>query len=337
MYMNKIWIPQGYRPQLDAYDTQRAIAYIKQSFQDEFSGALNLKRVSAPLFVTENSGLNDNLNGVERPVSFDVPAVGTEAQVVHSLAKWKRLALKRYRFSVGNGLYTDMNAIRRDEDLDNIHSIYVDQWDWEKIITEQNRNLDYLKLIVRAIVKAICNTNDRLHVRFPQLHTKLDPNVSFITTQELEDLYPELSGAEREDAYVKEHPTACIMQIGHKLRSGKPHGGRAPDYDDWNLNCDIFFWNPVLGKALEISSMGIRVDAAALDQQLRIAGCDERRALPFHQMLLNNELPLTIGGGIGQSRLAMLMMGCAHIGEVQSSIWDQETMDACEQAGIPLL
>ena len=335
--MNKIWIPQGYRPQLDAYDTQRAIAYIKQSFQDEFSGALNLKRVSAPLFVTENSGLNDNLNGVERPVSFDVPAVGTEAQVVHSLAKWKRLALKRYRFSVGNGLYTDMNAIRRDEDLDNIHSIYVDQWDWEKIITEQNRNLDYLKLIVRAIVKAICNTNDRLHVRFPQLHTKLDPNVSFITTQELEDLYPELSGAEREDAYVKEHPTACIMQIGHKLRSGKPHGGRAPDYDDWNLNCDIFFWNPVLGKALEISSMGIRVDAAALDQQLRIAGCDERRALPFHQMLLNNELPLTIGGGIGQSRLAMLMMGCAHIGEVQSSIWDQETMDACEQAGIPLL
>ena len=335
--MNKLYIPEGYRPQLDAYDTQRAIAYIKQSFQDEFAGALNLKRVSAPLFVTENSGLNDNLNGYERAVSFDVPAVGADAQVVHSLAKWKRLALKRYRFSIGNGLYTDMNAIRRDEELDNIHSIYVDQWDWEKIITEQNRNLDYLKLIVRAIVKAICNTNDRLHVRFPQLLTKLDPNVSFITTQELEDLYPDLTGSQRENAYVKEHRTACIMQIGHPLRSGKPHDGRAPDYDDWMLNCDIFFWNDVLGRALEISSMGIRVDAQSLDRQLTISGCNDRRALPFHQMLLNNELPLTIGGGIGQSRLAMLMMGCAHIGEVQSSIWDQETLDACEKAGIPLL
>jgi len=335
--MNKLYIPEGYRPQLDAYDTQRAIAYIKQSFQDEFAGALNLKRVSAPLFVTESSGLNDNLNGYERAVSFDVPAVGADAQVVHSLAKWKRLALKRYRFSVGNGLYTDMNAIRRDEELDNIHSIYVDQWDWEKIITEQNRNLDYLKLIVRVIVKAICNTNDRLHVRFPQLLTKLDPDVCFITTQELEDLYPDMTGSQRENAFVKEHRTACIMQIGHPLRSGKPHDGRAPDYDDWMLNCDIFFWNDVLGRALEISSMGIRVDARSLDHQLTISGCDDRRELPFHKMLLNNELPLTIGGGIGQSRLAMLMIGCAHIGEVQSSIWDQETMDACEKAGIPLL
>ncbi len=335
--MNKLYIPEGYRPQLDAYDTQRAIAYIKQSFQDEFAGALNLKRVSAPLFVTESSGLNDNLNGYERAVSFDVPAVGADAQVVHSLAKWKRLALKRYRFSVGNGLYTDMNAIRRDEELDNIHSIYVDQWDWEKIITEQNRNLDYLKLIVRAIVKAICNTNDRLHVRFPQLLTKLDPDVCFITTQELEDLYPDMTGSQRESAFVKEHRTACIMQIGHPLRSGKPHDGRAPDYDDWMLNCDIFFWSDVLGRALEISSMGIRVDARSLDHQLTISGCDDRRELPFHKMLLNNELPLTIGGGIGQSRLAMLMIGCAHIGEVQSSIWDQETMDACEKAGIPLL
>ena len=335
--MNKIYIPNGYTPILDAYDTQRAIAYIKQTFQDEFSGALNLKRVSAPLFVTENSGLNDNLNGFERPVAFDIPAVGADAQVVHSLAKWKRLALKRYGFTIGNGLYTDMNAIRRDEDLDNIHSIYVDQWDWEKVITAQNRNLDYLKLIVRAIVKAICNTNDRLHVRYPQLQTQLSDEIAFITTQELEDMYPDLTGSAREYAFVKEHKTACIMQIGGKLRSGKPHDGRAPDYDDWQLNCDIFFWHDVLDRALEISSMGIRVDAQSLDRQLTAAGCNDRRCLPFHKMLLNNELPLTIGGGIGQSRLAMLMLGCAHIGEVQSSVWDQNTMDACEKAGIRLL
>ena len=322
---------------LDEYDTQRAIAYIKQTFQEEFSSALNLKRVSAPLFVTEESGLNDNLNGYERPVTFDVPAVGADVQVVHSLAKWKRLALKRYHFSVGNGLYTDMNAIRRDEELDNIHSIYVDQWDWEKIITRENRNLDYLKLIVNAIVNAICNTNDRLHVRYPQLHTKLSREVSFITTQELEDMYPDFDDHQRENAYVKEHHTACIMQIGGKLRSGKPHGGRAPDYDDWELNCDIFFWNEVLGQALEISSMGIRVDEAALDRQLTISGCDERRNLPFHKMLLAGELPLTIGGGIGQSRLSMLMMGCAHIGEVQSSVWDHATIAACEAHGVPLL
>ena len=335
--MNQIIIPAGYKPVLDAYDTQRAIAYIKSTFQEEFSSALNLKRVSAPLFVTEESGLNDNLNGFERPVAFDVPAVGTSVQVVHSLAKWKRMALKRYGFSIGNGLYTDMNAIRRDEELDNIHSIYVDQWDWEKIITRENRNLDYLKLIVRAIVRSICNTNDRLQVRYPQLHTKLNPDVSFITTQELEDLYPDLDAHEREDAYVREHHTACIMQIGGVLRSGKPHGGRAPDYDDWELNCDIFFWNETLGHALEISSMGIRVDEESLDRQLTISGCDHRRNLPFHKMLLEGKLPLTIGGGIGQSRLSMLMMGCAHIGEVQSSVWDDATIEACENAGIPLL
>ena len=336
--MNKVYIPENYTPTLDAYDTQRAIAYIKETFQEEFSKALNLKRVSAPLFVTENSGLNDNLNGYERPVSFDIPAVGKDAQVVHSLAKWKRLALKRYNFTVGNGLYTDMNAIRRDEELDNVHSIYVDQWDWEKIITRDNRNSEYLKLIVRAIVRAICDTNDRLHVRFPQLRVELSREVSFITSQALEDLYPDLkTGAEREKAYVKDHKTACIMQIGGVLRSGKPHDGRAPDYDDWTLNCDIFFWDDTLNRALEVSSMGIRVDAQSLDRQLTEAGCDERRTLPFHQMLLKGELPLTIGGGIGQSRLAMLMMGCAHIGEVQSSVWDQETMDACEKAGIPLL
>ena len=335
--MNTVFIPEGYKPILDVYDTQRAIAYIKQTFQEEFSEALHLKRVSAPLFVTEDSGLNDNLNGVERPVCFDVPAVGADAQVVHSLAKWKRLALKRYRFTVGNGLYTDMNAIRRDEDLDNVHSIYVDQWDWEKVITRENRNLDYLQMIVRAIVRAICNTNDRLRVRYPQLRTELSPDVSFITSQELEDLYPDLTPVQRENAYVREHPTACIMQIGGALKSGIPHGGRAPDYDDWDLNCDIFFWDAVLERALEVSSMGIRVDAASLDRQLTQSGCDDRRKLPFHQMLLKDELPLTIGGGIGQSRLAMLMMGCCHIGEVQSSVWDRETIETCETAGVRLL
>ena len=336
--MNSVYIPEGYKPILDEYDTQRAIAYIKETFQEEFSRALNLKRVSAPLFVTEDSGLNDNLNGYERAVSFDVPAVGADAQVVHSLAKWKRLALKRYNFGIGGGLYTDMNAIRRDEELDNIHSIYVDQWDWEKIITRENRNSEYLKLIVRAIVRAICDTNDRLHVRFPQLRTEINREVSFITSQALEDLYPDIpDGAQRERAYVRDHHTACIMQIGGALRSGKPHGGRAPDYDDWNLNCDIILWNPVLQEPLEISSMGIRVDEASLDYQLRVSGCDDRRSLPFHKMLLEGKLPLTIGGGIGQSRLAMLMMGCAHIGEVQSSVWDHETVEVCEAAGVRLL
>ena len=335
--MNKIYIPDGYIPSLDAYNTQKAIAYIKKTFQEEFSDALNLKRVSAPLFVTAESGLNDNLSGSERPVSFDVPAVGSNAEVVHSLAKWKRLALKRYNFTVGNGLYTDMNAIRRNEDLDNLHSIYVDQWDWEKIITEENRNTEYLKLIVRAIVNAICNTNDRLHVRFPQLRTELCREVSFVTTQELEDMYPDMTGSERENVYVKEHKTAFVMQIGGKLRSGNRHDGRAPDYDDWQLNGDIFFWNETLGRAVEISSMGIRVSPESLDKQLTLSGCDYRRNLPFHKMLLAGELPLTIGGGIGQSRLCMLMMGCAHIGEVQSSIWDENTVEVCEKNGVPLL
>ncbi len=331
------YIPEGYKPPLDAYDTQRAIAFIKNTFQDEFSKILNLKRVSAPLFVSEDSGLNDNLSGVERPVTFDVPAINIDAQVVHSLAKWKRLALKRYGFGIGNGLYTDMNAIRRDEELDNVHSIYVDQWDWEKIITEENRNLDYLKLIVRSIVKAICNTCDLLHVRYPQLRTRLNSEVAFVTTQELEDMYPDLTPTERENAFLRKHQTAFIMQIGGKLRSGKPHDNRAPDYDDWQLNGDIFFWDEVLDRALEISSMGIRVDGAALDRQLTQAGCDERRDLPFHKMLLANELPLTIGGGIGQSRLCMLMMGCAHIGEVQSSLWDEHTIKICEINNVPLL
>ncbi|MBR6500788.1 MAG: aspartate--ammonia ligase [Firmicutes bacterium] len=335
--MNTIYIPEGYRPVLDEYDTQRAIAYIKSRFQEEFASALNLKRVSAPLFVTEDSGLNDNLNGFERPVSFDIPAVGKEAQVVHSLAKWKRLALKRYHFSVGNGLYTDMNAIRRDETLDNVHSIYVDQWDWEKIITKDNRNLDYLKLIVRAIVKAICATNDRLHVRYPQLRVELSPDVSFVTTQELEDMYPDLTGSEREKAYVKEHHTACILQIGGKLRSGKPHDGRAPDYDDWELNGDIIVYYPVLDIALELSSMGIRVDEEALEKQLKIAGCEDRKELAFQKALLNGELPYTIGGGIGQSRICMFYLRKAHIGEIQASIWPDEVRELAEKAGIPLL
>ena len=337
MKPNSVYVPEGYLPPLDEYNTQKAIAYIKQTFQEEFAKALDLKRVSAPLFVTEESGLNDNLNGYERAVSFDVPAIGTCAQVVHSLAKWKRLALKRYHFSVGNGLYTDMNAIRRDESLDNLHSIYVDQWDWEKIITRDNRNTEFLKLIVRAIVGAICNTNDRLQVRYPQLKPRLCREVAFITTQELEDMYPDMTANQRENAFVKEHKTAFIMQIGGKLRSGKPHDGRAPDYDDWQLNGDIFFWNDVLDRAVEISSMGIRVDEESLDRQLTLAGCDSRRELPFHKMLLNGELPLTIGGGIGQSRLCMLMIGCAHIGEVQSSIWDPDTVRICEENNIPLL
>lgn len=335
--MNKTFIPSGYRQPLDRYDMQRAISKIKDIFQKEFSEALNLKRVSAPLFVTENSGLNDNLNGVERPVSFDIPAVGTNAQIVHSLAKWKRLALKIYNFEVGKGLYTDMNAIRRDEELDNLHSIYVDQWDWEKIITDSRRNMDYLKPVVKSIVGAICNTNELLQLQYPQLAVTLSNEVSFITTQELEDMYPDLTPKERENTYVKEHKTAFIMQIGGKLKSGKPHDGRAPDYDDWSLNGDIMFWNDVLGCAFEISSMGIRVNAEALDRQLTLSGCDDRRELEFHKMLLNNELPQTIGGGIGQSRLCMLLLGCAHIGEVQSSIWDSETIRLCKEAGINIL
>lgn len=335
--MKKTFIPENYHPLLDSYDLQRAISCIKQTFQNELSYALNLKRVSAPLFVTEASGLNDNLNGIERPVSFDIPAVGEDAQIVHSLAKWKRLALKKYNFKVGEGLYTDMNAIRRDEELDNLHSIYVDQWDWEKIITENTRNADYLKLVVKAIVKAICNTNDHLKIRFPQLTTDINENVTFVTTQELEDLYPDLTPSERENAFVKEKKTVFIMQIGKKLRSGKPHDGRAPDYDDWDLNGDILFWNETLKRSIEISSMGIRVNAESLEKQLEISGCENRKKLMFHKMLLNNELPLTIGGGIGQSRLCLLILGAAHIGEVQSSIWDEHTVKTCEAAGVTLL
>ncbi len=335
--MNRVMIPEGYRPPLNTFDTQLAIEFIKHNFQVELTHALNLRRVSAPLFVRRESGLNDNLNGVERPVSFDVPAVGAEGEVVHSLAKWKRLALKRYDFHVGRGLYTDMNAIRRDEELDNLHSIYVDQWDWEKIITREDRTLDYLRRTAQEIVHCMVDVSERLRREFPSIHVKISRGMSCITTQELEDRYPNLTPREREDAYLKEKGTALIMQIGGKLKSGIPHDGRAPDYDDWQLNGDILVWNEVLGRAFEISSMGIRVDAESLDRQLTLAGCEDRRELPFHKMLLNDELPLTIGGGIGQSRLCMLMMGTAHIGEVQSSIWDDETVKACSEHGILLL
>ena len=284
-----------------------------------------------------NSGLNDNLNGVERPVSFDIPDVGLNAEVVHSLAKWKRLALKRYGFHPGKGLYTDMNAIRRDEEVDNLHSVYVDQWDWEKIITREDRNVEYLKSSVRAIVGAVCETCEALDVAFPSLHGKLDRDVYFITTQELEDRWPEKSPKEREDAICCEHHTVFLMQVGGTLKSGQKHDGRAPDYDDWDLNGDILMWNPVLEKAFEISSMGIRVDEESLTRQLKLAGCEERAELPFHKMLLNGELPLTMGGGIGQSRLCMLMIGTCHIGEVQASLWDEATVRGCEAAGITLL
>ena len=336
----KTFIPQGYESLLSIYDTQKAISLLKRLFEDRLGALLNLYRVSAPLFVAEDSGLNDNLNGVERPVSFDILRSDIRAEVVQSLAKWKRYALKRYDFHPGKGLYTDMNAIRRDEDeLDNLHSVYVDQWDWEKVITREERNLDYLKDTVRKIVTAICDTQDTMEAIYPQLGVlgKLRREVSFVTALELEARWPDKTPKEREDAFLREHGTAFIMGIGGALGSGKPHDGRAPDYDDWDLNGDILVWNDLLGRAMELSSMGIRVDPASLDRQLDLAGCPERRDLPYHKLLLNGELPLTIGGGIGQSRLSMLLLGKCHIGEVQASIWDEETMRICQEAGVMLL
>ena len=335
--MNRIVIPETYRPALGGYDLQCAIGYIKHGFQAELERSLRLKRVSAPLFVSADSGLNDDLSGTERPVAFDIPAIGKEGQIVHSLAKWKRLALKKYGFQMHEGLYADMNAVRRDEALDNLHSVYVDQWDWEKIISREDRCTDFLYATVRAIVNAVCNVSEALKREFPQIAVSLSREVAFVSSQELEDRWPGLTPEERETAFVKEHPTAFITQIGGALRSGKPHGCRAPDYDDWQLNGDLFFWHETLGCALEVSSMGIRVDSASLDRQLSIAGCDYRRAFPFHKMLLEGELPLTIGGGIGQSRLCMLMIGCAHIGEVQASLWDENTRAVCRERHIPLL
>ncbi len=335
--MAKTIIPQGYRSVLGAYETQTAIAVLRKTFEENLCAALDLTRVSAPLFVEPQTGLNDDLNGVERPVGFDIKETGTEAQVVHSLAKWKRMALFRYGFPVGKGLYTDMNAIRRDEEMDNLHSVYVDQWDWEKVITREDRTLSYLKESVKKIVKAVCDTQAELKKTFPALATTLSPDVTFITAQELEDLYPALSPKERENAFLKEHKTVFLMQIGDVLKSGIRHDGRAPDYDDWQLNGDILFWNETLGCAFEISSMGIRVDEKSLDEQLTKAGCDARRSLPFHKMLLEGKLPLTMGGGIGQSRLCLLLLEKCHIGEVQVSVWDNDTIAQCASHGVALL
>jgi aspartate--ammonia ligase len=299
--------------------------------------ALNLHRVSAPLFVEPWTGLNDDLSGVERPVEFDVPETGGAAQIVQSLAKWKRVALHKYGFPVGVGLYTDMNAIRRDEVLDNTHSIYADQWDWEVVVTLGQRNEGYLQKTVQRIVEAICAASERVQWSYPELPVSLSRDVFFITAQALEDMYPSLPPKEREDAVTKEHKTVFISQIGRPLRSGLPHDSRAPDYDDWTLNGDLLFWHEPLSRAMELSSMGIRVDAAALDTQLAMAGCDHRRELYYHKMLLNGELPLTMGGGIGQSRLCMLLLAKAHIGEVQVSVWDDATLGACKSAGVTLL
>ncbi len=335
--MSKFLCPKGYESKLSLYDTQRAIGLLKREFEDDLAKALCLTRVSAPLFVEPQSGLNDDLNGVERPVSFDIRENGRIAEVVHSLAKWKRMALHQYHFPVGEGLYTDMNAIRRDEEMDNLHSIYVDQWDWERVITRDQRTMEFLKETVRKIAKAVCKAERAVAKEFPAIQPRLCEEVSFITTQELEDMYPTLAPKAREDAYLQEHKTAFIMQIGDLLRSGIRHDGRAPDYDDWALNGDLLFWNETLGMAFEVSSMGIRVDAESLDSQLSKAGCNDRRDRPFHQMLLADQLPLTIGGGIGQSRLCMLLLQKAHIGEVQVSIWDDATKKAAQDAGIALL
>jgi aspartate--ammonia ligase len=335
----KTFVPEGYRSLLSVYDTQMAIGLLHRLFEDNLSAALNIYRVSAPLFVEEASGLNDNLNGYERPVNFSISATGTEAQVVQSLAKWKRMALHRYGFYPGKGIYTDMNAIRRDEDeLDNLHSVYVDQWDWEAVITERDRTLDYLKSTVIKIVDAVCDTQETLQAIYPKLAlvSRICRRIRFLTAQELEDMYPDRTPKEREDLITKEFGTVFLMQIGGKLKSGQKHDGRAPDYDDWALNGDILLWNDLLGCSFEISSMGIRVDPESLDRQLRESGCDERRSLVYHRMLLNGELPLTIGGGIGQSRLSMILLGKCHIGEVQASVWDDETLRICRQAGVNL-
>ena len=330
-------LPEDYTNRLSILDTEIAIKLVKDTFEKKLAEHLNLTRVSAPLFVRPESGLNDDLNGVERPVRFDVPDARCEVEVVHSLAKWKRQALKRYGFAPGTGLYTDMNAIRRDEVLDNLHSVYVDQWDWEKIITAGTRNTGTLKQTVRQIIQAVKETQDRLAETFPQIESFLSTDVTFLTTQELEDRYPGLSPHEREDAICREHPTVFLMQIGGKLRSGQKHDGRAPDYDDWDLNADIVVYYPVLDIALEISSMGIRVDKTALLSQLKKAGCEERAELPFQKSILNEELPYTIGGGIGQSRICMFFLRKAHIGEVQCSLWPEDMTAECVKNGIPLL
>ena len=331
--LKPVWYPKT----LNIYETQTAIGKTKRIFQDKLAEVLNLKRVTAPLFVESRMGLNDNLNGVERAVTFDIPETQGMAEIVHSLAKWKRLALYQYGFSKGEGIYTDMNAIRRDETMDNLHSIYVDQWDWESIIGVEDRTVDFLKDTVRKIVGAICDTLDEIKKDYPGISITLNRDVTFVTSQELEDMYPDLTGKERENAITKKHKTVFIIGIGDVLKSGKKHDGRAPDYDDWKLNGDLLFYNPMLDSALEISSMGIRVDQKSLEEQLIKADCEDRKTLPFHQMLLDGTLPLTMGGGIGQSRLCMLLLEKAHVGEVQVSVWDKNTRKKAEEYGLNLL
>ena len=317
-------------------ETEILIKFIKDVFERELAQNLNLTRVSAPLFVFPESGLNDNLNGVERPVCFDIADIGRNVEVVHSLAKWKRMALARYGFSEGEGLYTDMNAIRRDESLDALHSVYVDQWDWEKIISPEERTAETLKSAVLSIYSALLSTEKALCERFGTVPV-LPKDIGFMTTTELEDEFPELSPREREDAAAKRFGAVFLMQIGAPLKNGKPHDGRAPDYDDWSLNGDILLWDEVLSRAFEISSMGIRVDAESLRRQISAAGCEERAALPFHKALLSGKLPQTMGGGIGQSRICMFLLGKRHIGEVQASVWSDSTLEECEKEGIHLL
>ncbi len=333
----EFFIPDGYKPLLDLRQTQVAIKKVKDFFEHDLAIQLNLTRVSAPLFVKRESGLNDTLNGVERPVGFDIKNVCDNAEIVQSLAKWKRYALSVYDFNPGEGLYTDMNAIRRDEDVDNIHSVFVDQWDWEKIIKKEERTLDTLKLTVKRIYRALLHTEYYISYEYSFIKRQLPEDIKFITTQELEDMYPDMSAKEREYAAAKKYGAVFIMQIGGKLKSGNIHDGRAPDYDDWSLNGDIIVYYPLLDIALELSSMGIRVDEKSLISQLNERGCPERAELDFHKALLEGKLPYTIGGGIGQSRMCMFFLQKAHIGEVQSSIWDENTVKVCAQNGISLL
>ena len=331
-------IPENYNPHLSVRETQEAIKYIRDTFQRELGREMHLERISAPLFVEKSSGLNDDLNGVERPVQFDLASMpGETVEVVHSLAKWKRMALKTYGFQPGEGLYTNMNAIRRDEELDNLHSCYVDQWDWEKVITREERTVETLQETVRTIFKVIKHMQHEVWYKYPEAAKRLPSDITFVTTQELEDRWPDKSPKERENLITQEHGCVFLMKIGDKLKSGEPHDGRAPDYDDWQLNGDILFWFEKLGCALEISSMGIRVDETSLAEQLKKAGCEERKDLPYHKMLLNGELPCTIGGGIGQSRLCMLLLDRVHVGEVQASIWPEDMRKTCREHNIILL
>lgn len=329
--------PEGYRPALGLFETEKAIHFIKDYFQRALARNLTLTRVSAPLFVLSETGLNDNLSGVERPVEFTVAETGKRAEIVHSLAKWKRFALHLYEVPVHEGIYTDMNAVRREEVTDPLHSVYVDQWDWEKAIEGADRNENYLKGTVEAIYRALRETEQALFERFPTEVPKLPEKIAFVSTQELEDAYPGLSPAERESAHARKVGAMFLSGIGGKLKSGKPHDMRAPDYDDWTLNGDVIVWYPLLGRALELSSMGIRVDAAALARQLRAAGAEDRMRYPFHRAVASGEYPLSMGGGIGQSRLCMFLLNKAHIGEVQSSVWREETLAAARRAGVTLL